>query len=116
MSEAVRFRMDPKEDLSARADFTHDLMGELSREASKIADESQELAAYRNRAQIDVSARGSLRKVDLSVNIRPLQGVTLSDREMEEIRTAVGRSLNETLKTRMSDVLQTAITKARGRM
>lgn len=116
MTDAVRFRMDPKEDLSTRTDFTYGLMEELSREASKIANASEELSAYRSRAQIDVSARGSLRKVDLQVDIRPLQGATISDSEMEEIRQAVGRALNENLKGRMSDVIQAAITKARGRM
>lgn len=114
--DPVRFRLNPREDLSERPDFTFDLMQGLSKAAQAAADAAPELAALRQRASVVVGVRGALTDVQVTIDIVPRADVELTDEEKESAREGASRAIRETLNERMTEILQRSIDQARGRM
>lgn len=116
MTGPFRFTMHPRDDLSTRTDFTYDLMQDLAKEARVAVDGCEALAGIREKAEVQVNVTGTLRNVLVDVKITPNGGMTIGEAELNEARKAAGAALDEALKGKMGDILQSAINSARGRM
>lgn len=111
----LRFRMDPKDDLSSRADFTYDLMQSLSKSARMAAESSNVSEALKGRADVDVRVVGSLNSIDIKVDISPKEGVTLPPEEVAKSRAEILEAVNDAIKASMSELLQASMKSARER-
>jgi hypothetical protein len=111
----LRFRMDPKDDLSIRADFTHSLMQSISASAREAAESSTAAAKLKDRADVDIAVSGSLGSVDIKITITPHEGITIAPNESALARAEILRSVNEVVKAEMSGLLQAAMKGARER-
>lgn len=116
MPDVVRFEMNPKDDLSTRADFSADLMESLSKELRAVLDDAPELDEIRKKAKVTVSAHGMLRAVDIRVDIVRDQASDLTAEAIQDARRAISKRIAGSVRAKMSVVLQAAITQARARM
>jgi hypothetical protein len=111
----LRFRMDPKDDLSNRADFTHGLMQRISESAREAAEESPAAKKLKERADVDVRVSGSLNSVDIQIVIAPHEGAVIAPNESAAARAEILKSVNEAVKASMSSLLQESMKSARER-
>lgn len=112
----IRFRMDPKDDLSSRADFTFDLMQSMSAAAREAIESSEELSELKTKAKVDVTVSGSLNSIDIKITVAAREGATLSEEEISRARAHAFSKVDEVIKSRMSDLIQGAVSSARSRM
>jgi DNA-binding protein YbaB len=115
-ADPIRFEMNPKEDLSARPDFTFDLMQSISKEAQGAVDSSPEITAIKQKASVRVGTRGTLASIEIVVDVIPREGVELGADEIEAARSAASSRIRETIGSRMGALIQGSIDSARGRM
>src|SRR3990172_2427264 len=116
MPDTLRFVMPPAEDLSTRADFSFDLMSELSKEVRAIVDAIPKVQELRNKALVDTYATGTLRSINVEISVKPNPGVTLTEQEIEDAKREISETIDGRIRDRISAVLQTAIDRARERM
>lgn len=116
MPRKLRFRMTDKDDLSSRADFSFEIMQSLSKAIQEAVEASPEVAELKPRAKVQVSVAGSLRSLDISIRVIPKIENEISKEELAQAREKIGALIQETVKSRMNDVLQTAVNGARSRM
>lgn len=112
----LSFKMASKDDLSARADFSFDLMQSLGKVAQSAIEDSQAIADLKSKAKVHVSFSGSLRSIDIAIKVTPLPDVDLSSEELASARERVGNLIHETVQSRLTDLVQTALNGARARM
>lgn len=116
MTVPLKFRMQDKDDLSNRADFTYELVRSLGKAAEEAIEASPEIAELKKKAKINVSFTASLRAVDLTVRVHPLPDVDLESGELAAIKKAVSQKIDEMMRNRMSELLDSAMKAARARM
>jgi len=114
--DPVKFRLDPREDLSERPDFTFDLMQGLSRAAQAAADAAPEVAALRQKASVVVGVRGALADIQVTIDVVPRADVELTDEEKESAKEGASKAIGGALNEQMTEILQRSIDQARGRM
>lgn len=112
----LRFKMDPREDISNRADFTYDLMQAMSKKAQDAIDSSKELSELKAKAQVSVSVHGSLRSIEVNIKISPLDGGKLPEAELAAANSAVAAKVNDAIRGSMSEMLQESMSNSRKRM
>lgn len=112
----VRFRMDPRNDLSTRTDFSFDFMNEISKAAKEIVQEAKSLDALRDRADIRVIPTATLINVTLEVEVTPREEGSLTEEEIKKAKADVMEELRNRLNVVMGELLQNALTSARRRM
>ena len=112
----LRFTMDQKRDLSNRTDFTYDLMQSIAKIARSSVESSQAIDKLKDRADVDVRVTNSLGAVDVRVDVKPHEGVALSEGEVAEARAQVMEGVNTAVKAGMSEALQASMKNARTRM
>lgn len=112
----LKFKMDPREDLSNRADFTYDLMAAISRKAQAAVESSKELAELKSKAKVGVRAHGSLSSISVDITITPTGDTELPEAELEAANKAVAETVNAAIKESMSEMLQESMAGARKRM
>ncbi len=116
MNEPVKFKLNPREDLSERPDFTFDLMQSISKEAQAAVDAAPEVVELKKKASVHVGVRGTLSSVEISVDVVRREGVELSDEEISTAKSAASQKIRESVGSRMTELLQRSIDSARGRM
>lgn len=113
---SLRFRMDPREDMSNRTDFTYDLMQSLSKKAQEAVDSADELVELKRSARVNVRVQGTLHSISVDITISPLGDEELSQEQLTSAKSAIAAKVNATIKSSMADMLQGSMTSARKRM
>jgi DNA-binding protein YbaB len=108
--------MDPREDLSTRADFTYDLMQAMSKKAQEAVDSADELVELKKTSRVNVRVQGTLQSISVDITITPLGEEPLPQEELVAAKDAVAKKVNEAIKSSMADMLQGSMTSARKRM
>lgn len=116
MPRKLRFRMADKDDLSSRADFSFEIMQSLSKSIQEAVEASPEVTELKPRAKVQVSIAGSLRALDITIQVLPKGENEITKEELAQARAKIGVLIQETVKSKMTDVLQTAVNGARSRM
>lgn len=116
MQGLLKFSMRPKDDLSTRPDFAFDFMSEVSKACREILEDSDALAKLRAKADVRVSATGTLRNVSIKIDVTPKEGVEMSPDDVKAAEEASKKELHGALNGRMSAIMQKALSAARGRM
>jgi citrate lyase gamma subunit len=112
----IRFKMDPRDDLSNRADFTYDLMQAMSKRAQDTVDSSKELSELKAKAKVTVQVKGSLRSIDVEIKISPLGEVKIPEAELAAANSAVAAQVNDAIRSSMSSMLQESMSSSTKRM
>ena len=112
----LRFTLPILEDLSARPDFTFDVMAGIRDEIRKVAEDSPEMAALRQRASVEVNVTGSLTQIELAVRVTRLPDAEAQEGELDAARKAIGERLRAALPEAMGGIMQGAVDAARRRM
>lgn len=109
----LRFRTDPKDDLSVRTDFTYSLMEKISKRLREIADKDPEVAKIREKAKVEIFARGSLMNVSVDVWIQSNPESKITDEEKEAAKKSVQAKMEEAMTEVFPQSLQEAMTETR---
>lgn len=112
---SLKFNMDPRKDLSTRADFTFDLMKQVSDQLQEAVDAVPEVQALRGKADVKVETKQSLTGVTIDVKITPKTEEDIAD-DLAKLRQAVHTAVSDKMKETIGQSLQSAFQSARARM
>jgi hypothetical protein len=115
MGDFLRFQMEPRKDLSGRADFTFDLVKEVASRLQEAVDAVDAVKKMKDQARVDVLVTHTLSDIDVKIKVTPLTDEDI-DAAVGAMREAVRQAIDEKMKETIGASLQKAIDSSRSRM